>query len=58
MEINGYGYMNYPEGRFITKTDDTLVMDFNDGEFQLTFPDGSMSLFTPLEFHFHSPAEH
>lgn len=33
-------------------------MNFGDGEFQLTFPDGSMSLFEPLQLHFHSPSEH
>ena len=58
MEINGYGYMNYPDGKFITHMGNTLQMDFTDGEFQLTFPDGSMSLFEPLELHFHSPSEH
>ena len=58
MEINGYGYMNYPDGKFITHKGHTLQMDFTDGEFQLTFPDGSMSLFEPLELHFHSPSEH
>ena len=58
MEINGYGYMNYPDGKFITHKGDTLQMDFTDGEFQLTFPDGSMSLFEPLNLHFRSPSEH
>ena len=58
MEINGYGYMNYPDGKFITHKGHTLQMDFTDGEFQLTFPDGSMSLFEPLQLHFHSPSEH
>ena len=58
MEINGYGYMNYPDGKFMTLKDHTLQMDFTDGEFQLTFPDGSMSLFEPLQLHFHSPSEH
>ena len=58
MEINGYGYMNYPTGKFITLTDHNLLMNFTDGEFQLTFPDGSMSLFEPLQLHFHSPSEH
>ena len=33
-------------------------MDFTDGEFQLTFPDGSMSLFEPLWLNFKSPSEH
>jgi len=33
MEINGYGYMNYLNGKFITKNDHTLHMDFTDGEF-------------------------
>ena len=58
MEINGYGYMNYPDGKFITHKGHTLQMDFTDGEFQLTFPDGSMSLFEPLNLHFRSPSEH
>ena len=58
MEINGYGYMNYPDGKFMTLTSHSLQMDFTDGEFQLTFPDGSMSLFEPLQLHFHSPSEH
>ena len=58
MEINGYGYMNYPDGKFIELKDDTLQMDFTDGEFQLTFPDGSMSLFEPLKVVFRSPSEH
>ena len=33
MEINGYGYMNYPDGKFITHKGNTLQMDFTDGEF-------------------------
>ena len=58
MEINGYGYMNYPDGKFMTLKEDSLQMDFTDGEFQLTFPDGSMSLFEPLYLNFRSPSEH
>lgn len=58
MEINGYGYMNYPDGKFMTLTDHNLQMDLTDGEFQLTFPDGSMSLYEPIQLHFHSPSEH
>ena len=33
-------------------------MDFNDGDLGLTFEDGQMSLFEPLQLHFHSPSEH
>ena len=33
-------------------------MDFTDGEFQLTFPDGSMSYYEPIYLNFHSPSEH
>ena len=33
MEINGYGYMNYPDGKFMTLTEHSLQMDFTDGEF-------------------------
>ena len=58
MEINGYGYQNYPDGKTIMLTDHSLKMDFNDGEFQLTYPDGSKSLFEPLALHIRSPSEH
>ena len=58
MEINGYGYQNYPEGKTIMLTEDSLMMVFNDGEFQLTYPDGSKSLFEPIELHVRSPSEH
>ena len=33
MEINGYGYMNYPDGKFLLLEQDTIKMDFTDGEF-------------------------
>ena len=33
MEINAHGYMNYPDGKFITLNEHGLQMDFTDGEF-------------------------
>lgn len=36
----------------------TIVTNLSDGEFQIDFADGSKSLFTPLQFHFHAPSEH
>ena len=39
-------------------TESDVAINLVDGEFQLTFPDGSMSLFEPLQLHFHSPSEH
>ena len=39
-------------------TGHNLQMDFNDGDLGLTFADGKLSIFEPLQLHFHSPSEH
>ena len=57
MQVNGYGYQNYPNATE-TRNPNTIVTNVGDGEFQIDFPDGSKSLFTPLQFHFHAPSEH
>ena len=58
MAINVSGYKNYHDGHFLTLTEHNLQMDFNDGELQLTYADGSTSVFEPLQLHFHAPSEH
>jgi carbonic anhydrase len=57
MQLNGYGYKDYPT-QTVFRTDHTIVANVGEGEFQLDFHDGSKSLFTPLQFHFHAPSEH
>jgi len=63
MQINGYGYKNL-SARKITNNGHTVVVGTNpDGgdaypEFQIDFPDGSKTVYQPLQFHFHAPSEH
>jgi len=57
MQLNGFGYRDYVQ-RTVKRSDHTIVVDATDGEFELNFFDGSQSLFTPLQFHFHAPSEH
>lgn len=53
----GYGYKNYAALKQ-TRNPNTIVTEFSDGLFEIDFSDGSKSLFTPLQFHFHAPSEH
>lgn len=57
MQLNGYAYQNMPAVN-IKRDANGIVTPVNAGEFQIDFADGSKSLFTPLQFHFHAPSEH
>lgn len=57
MQLNGFGYANMVTASE-TRNPNTIVTNLADGEFQIDFADGSKSLFTPLQFHFHAPSEH
>ena len=56
MEINGFGYKDYT----LPKADVAIhgATNVAAGEYHLNFADGSMSVFRPLQFHFHAPSEH
>lgn len=59
MEINGYGYKDYTVKQSqVSRSAEKVQTDVADGEFHLNFADGSMSVFKPLQFHFHAPSEH
>ena len=59
MQLNGFGYKDYPSGKFAERSDHTIVVNgVADGEFELNFFDGSQSVFKPLQFHLHAPSEH
>ena len=38
--------------------DYSVYVPIEDGEFHLNFADGTKSVFSPLQFHFHAPSEH
>ena len=57
MQVNGFGYKNYSTSQ-VSRTPGTIVANVADGQFEIDFPDGSKSLFSPLQFHFHAPSEH
>lgn len=62
-QINGYGYKNFSQ-RTVKLTKYSLVIDTTpEGgdalpEYQINFHDGSKTVYTPLQFHFHAPSEH
>lgn len=57
-QLNGYGYMNYDKLK-VTDNGHTVVSNLTpEAEYQINFFDGSMSVFSPLQFHFHAPSEH
>lgn len=63
MELNGYGYQDITNsavrsGGQTAISDNGFKVPLDAGEFQLNFADGSKSIFTPLQFHFHAPSEH
>ena len=57
MAVNGFGYKNYPTTK-VLRDANTIVTSLTDGQFEIEFADGSKSLFTPLQFHWHAPSEH
>ena len=59
MEINGYGYKDATVAQSaVSRTKVKVQAPVSDGEFHLHFADGSMSVFSPAQFHFHAPSEH
>jgi len=65
MEVIGFDYFDFRvANNQFSATDTTYTATFSpdsarqNAELQLTFADGSMSYFTPLQFHFHAPSEH
>jgi len=61
MELNGYGYRDFSiatVGTDLSRADGSVYSPLDNGEFHLNFADGSKSVFTPLQFHFHAPSEH
>lgn len=59
MELNGYGYKD--ANVLQTSVDRSSVKvqaPVTSGEFHLGFADGSVSVFSPAQFHFHAPSEH
>jgi len=59
MEINGYGYKDVSVAQSaISRSQTKVQVPVSDGEFHLHFADGSMSVFSPAQFHFHAPSEH
>jgi carbonic anhydrase len=57
MQLNGYAYQNMPRAN-VTRSANSINLNLSAGEFEIAFPDGSKSLFSPLQFHFHAPSEH
>lgn len=57
MQINGYGYANDGDVDR-AKLVDSVYVGYTGGEFVKKFADGSKSVFTPLQYHFHAPSEH
>jgi carbonic anhydrase len=61
MELNGYGYRDFTlpaEGADLVRAVDKVYSPVSDGEFHLSFADGTKSIFKVLQFHFHAPSEH
>jgi len=58
MMVNGFGYKNYPNMTVSRNAGTIVIPNVTDGTFEIDFPDGSKSLFTPAQFHFHAPSEH
>ena len=65
MQIMGYDYYDFPiTSSSLDRADKTYTTTFtNEGqrkkaEFEITFPDGSVGYYTPIQFHFHTPSEH
>ena len=57
MALDGYGYAN--SGNIDrAKLADSVYVGYTGGEFVKKFADGSKSVFTPLQYHFHAPSEH
>lgn len=57
MQLNVEGYANMKTAT-VTRNPNTIGAALSAGEFQIDFADGTTSLFTPLQFHFHAPSEH
>ena len=57
MKIEGFDYRNYAQIQ-ILNADVTIRVDIFDGDLEVTFPTGDQKLFSPLQFHFHTPSEH
>ena len=57
MDIVGYNYHNMPTAS-VLRNNSTILSNLLSGSLQLSFPDGSISLFSAIEFHFHAPSEH
>jgi carbonic anhydrase len=57
MQLNGYAYQNMPRAN-VLRSANSINLNLSGGEFEIAFPDGSKSLFSPLQFHFHAPSEH
>lgn len=51
-------YKNYFGDRTIFKYPYTVQESFTEGQMALTFADGSIAQFVPLQFHIHAPSEH
>ena len=64
MELVGFNYYDFKVNSSYKADDPTYTTAFDNAtlagnaELQLTFADGSMSYFTPAQFHFHAPSEH
>ena len=64
MELMGFNYYDFKQNSKFSAADPTLTTYFDsepmrtNAELAITFPDGSQSYFTPLQFHFHAPSEH
>ena len=58
MDRQFWDYQNYPTGLDVTLQEHTIKVDFNDGVYKLRDAEGKTDLFTPLQFHVHSPSEH
>ena len=62
MQLNGYAYrdvtMSKDADGLLRGDDYSVYVPIEDGEFHLNFADGTKSVFSPLQFHFHAPSEH
>ena len=62
MQLNGYAYRDITLSKdadgLLRGDDYSVYVPIDEGEFHLNFADGTKSVFSPLQFHFHAPSEH